>query len=188
MCGFRREGCAARVELALPAALCPRPQPLLRRGLDAGVVAGVSDVALDGAVREAWARGCRAGAGAGAGGPCAEVEVPRGGANLTLHLRSLRGAASVRLSHLSADAGVVVRPAAPAWAALLLPGTTEPPPLRQPTDPSLPAVAEPAWHALTLQHVCPPGVETAQVQATLEVHEHYPLRLEWRAACSGRAF
>ena len=29
-----------------------------------------------------------------------------------------------------------------------------------------------------------PGLETAQVRATLEVHEHYPLRLEWRAACA----
>jgi len=110
--------------------------------------------------------------------------VPRGGANVSLHFRSLRGAVAVRLLHLSAESGVVVRPAGPAWAALLLPGTTEPPPLRQPTDPSLPAVAEPAWQALTLLHVCPPGVETAQVRATLEVHEHYPLRLEWRAACA----
>ena len=103
---------------------------------------------------------------------------------MSLHFRSLRGAVAVRLSHLSADSGVVVRPAEPAWAALLLPGTTEPPPLRQPTDPSLPAVAEPAWQALTLLHVCSPGVQTAQVRATLEVHEHYPLRLEWRVACA----
>ena len=178
VCGFRRDGCAAHVDLGLPAALCPRAQPHLRRGLDGGAVAGRSDVVLDGAVREAWARGCRPGAGAA----CAEVDVPRGGANVSLHFRSLRGAVAVRLLHLSAESGVVVRPAGPAWAALLLPGTTEPPPLRQPTDPSLPAVAEPAWQALTLLHVCPPGVETAQVRATLEVHEHYPLRLEWRAA------
>ena len=180
VCDFRRDGCAAHVDLGLPAALCPRPQPHLRRGLDGGAVAGRSDVVLDGAVRKAWARGCRRGAGAA----CAEVDVPRGCANVTLHFRSLRGAVAVRLLHLSADSGVVVRPAEPAWAALLLPGTTEPPPLRQPTDPSLPAVAEPAWQALTLLHVCPPGVETAQVRATLEVHEHYPLRLEWRAACA----
>jgi len=180
VCGFRRAGCAAHVDLGLPAALCPRAQPHLRRGLDGGALAGRSDVVLDGAVRAAWARGCRPGAGA----PCAEVDVPRGGANVSLHFRSLRGAVAVRLAHLSADSGVLVRPVEPAWAALLLPGTTEPPPLRQPTDPSLPAVAEPAWQALTLLHVCPPGLESAQVRATLEVHEHYPLRLEWRAVCA----
>ena len=183
VCGFRREGCAAHVSLAM--ARCPPPQPVLRRGLDGGARRGASDVVFDGAPRAAWARGC----GRGGRAACAEVEVSRvhGGTNLTLHFRSLRGAAALRLTHLSADSGVQVSPAAPAWASLLLPGTTQPPPLRQPTDPSLPEVAEPAWHELRLVHVCT-GDAPAEphVRATLEVHEHYPLRLEWEAHCPRR--
>eukprot|EP00965_Chrysotila_dentata_P002650 86288-Pleurochrysis_carterae.AAC.1 len=60
ICRFERvaHGCGVVAELSLSRALCPRPMPMLRMGLDVGSRRGAADVAVDGVAARAWRQGC----------------------------------------------------------------------------------------------------------------------------------
>ena len=178
--------CHLRVALALDARRCPAAEPLRRLGLDAGSAPHAAHVIRDGAAAPGWAAGCARQAPPA----CATVAVPAGGAaNLTLWTRALSGVAALSVARLAVGGGGGIVGARVVGAShALLSGRAAAPVRELVTSSSSTlvqrglAAVEPAAVPIVIELSCAQRGD-AVVRATVAVHEHEGVELEWVTRC-----